>query len=1105
MANRELPELRSRLRLDTTEAEARAKASARRIIAAFDDPKAMEGLAGRVDAFSTKADEFGSKMTRNVTLPVVAAGAAAFTMAKDFNTSFTQMQTLAGVTAGEVDGLKSSVMDLSGTTAQSPQELARALYFIRSAGIEGADAMSVLEASAKGSAIGLGETSGVADVVTSALNTYGSENLSAAQAVDVLSSAVAQGKGEAADFAPQLGNLLPIAQKLGVGFDQVAGSVAFLTQTNGDVARSSTSVAGVFQKLLAPTEQGAKVLDSVGLSAEKVRQYLAENGLIATLQMLNESLGGNSDQLRKVFDDIEGFNGVLGLLRNGGADASKVIDEVSNSAGYLDGAFQKVNQTDEFKFQQALADLQATAVEVGQDIIPLFTDVASAIGGIVNGFTSLPAPVQTGVITLAAMAAVLGPVAKGASLAADGVGLLIKVAKSESLVNFRLGLAGLTQQGAGTANALGGLIATAAASPVAWGAAAVGVGALVYAFTQMESQAEQTEKAAKNLQAAAESTGSSIEDVFRKQLARTLAGQENGGLDQAGGNLDFVAAGVKAASIGADELASALLGSQEQYDALVARAQAAADALKEGNPSGYDTKQAAQIEAAIEAFGRWREQALQAGIEQAELTKIETALGIETSTTTGAIDEQNGALGDNADALSEAADQARALFDARQEVQSTAEGVTAAEGDLADAHQETADRERAAAEASRAVGDARRAAAQADREAAEAARAIGVARTEGARAVRDADLAVTAAERDQAIAIAATRLEQEGLTQARKDAVRSLEDLQRSNRGDVLSEKEARLALKEAQRDLRRAKPSEREGAALRVERAQLALENAIVRAQDSTAELATRRAAGTDGSPEVLAQQDRITAAQRTEAEAGQRLTAAQEAAADARVAAADRVRDAQDRLASAQDRQREAGERIVAARAAVVEAHDAITAAAGREKEAADKVTTAEGLHVEAQGELAGLLFGNVGKIDVLVRKYSEQANALDPNSPLRKNLEAYISDLQRALDLETVRQTIGSGPGGGIPPTRDPDAGPRGDKSSFPGGKATPKLTVPNVAGRTAPRLTPAASGSALPSIQVGPFYIDGNPDESALRQLERIAERAVESGLRKVATR
>ena len=1103
MANRELPELRSRLRLDTTEAEARAKASARRIIAAFDDPKAMEGLAGRVDAFSTKADEFGSKMTRNVTLPVVAAGAAAFTMAKDFNTSFTQMQTLAGVTAGEVDGLKSSVMDLTGATAQSPQELARALYFVRSSGLEGADAMETLEASAKGSAIGLGETAGIADVATSALNTYGSENLSATQAVDMLAAAVAQGKGEAADFAPQLGNLLPIAQKLGVGFDQVAGSVAFLTQTNGDVARSSTSVAGVFQKLLSPTEQGAKVLDSVGLSAEKVRQYLAENGLIATLQMLNESLGGNSDQLRKVFDDIEGFNGVLGLLRNGGADASKVIDEVSNSAGYLDGAFQKVNQTDEFKFQQALADLQATAVEVGQDIIPLFTDVASAIGGIVNGFTSLPAPVQTGVLTLAALAAVLGPVAKGVSLAADGVGLLIKVARSEALSNFALGLGGVTAQSGGAANALGGLVATAAASPVAWGAAAVGVGALVYAFTQMESQAEQTQKAAENLAASAEAAGITAEEQFRRELARTLAGRETGGLDQAG-NVDSVARGIRAAKLDAEELGNALLGTQDQYDAMVAQAKATADALR-STGNGTDAAQAAQIEFAIEAFGRWRDQAVEAKLSTEELAEIEKALGIETSTTTGAIEGNTDALGGNTDALSEAADQARALFDARQEVQSTAEDVTAAEGDLADAHQETADRERAAAEASRAVGDARRAAAQADREAAEAARAIGVARTEGARAVRDADLAVTAAERDQAIAIANTRLEQEGLTQARQDAVRSLEDLQRSNRGDVLSEKEARLALKEAQRDLRRAKPSEREGAALRVERAQLALESAIVRAQDSTAELATRRAAGVEGSPEVIAQQDRITAAQRAEEEAGQRLTAAQEAAADARVAAADRVRDAQDRLASAQDRQREAGERIVAARAAVVEAHDAITEAAGREKEADDKVTTAEGLHVEAQGTLAGLLFGNAGKIDVLVRKYSEQANALDPNSPLRKNLEAYIADLQRALDLETVRQTIGSGPGGGIPPTRDPDRGAGPGRSSFPGGKATPKLTVPNVTGRAGPRLAPAASGSALPPIQVGPFYIDGNPDEGALRQLERIAERAVESGLRKVATR
>ncbi len=1088
MAERELPELRTRLRLDTAEAERGAKAAARRMLSAFDDPKALSGLQSRLSDFSNKADEFGSKMTRNVTLPVVAAGAASFKMASDFNSTFTQMQTLAGVTAGEVEGLKGSVMDLSGETARAPQELAKGLYFIRSAGLDGADALDTLEASAKGSAIGLGDTAAVADVTTSALNTYGPANLSAARAVDILAASVAVGKGEAAEFAPQLGNLLPIAQKLGIGFDQVAGSVAFLTQTNGDVARSATMVAGVLQKLQAPTEQGRKVLEGVGLSADQVRKYLAENGLIATLQMLDKALGGNSDQLRRVFDDIEGFNGVLGLLRNGGTDASRVLDEVANSAGYLDDAFDDVQDTDEFKFQQALADLQATAIEVGTKLIPIFTDIAGVVGGMVGAFTELPAPVQSGIIAVAGMAAVLGPVAKGASLAADGVGLLIKVARSETLANFTLGLSGVAAQSGGTANALGSLIATAAASPAAWGVAAVGVGGLVYALTQMESQAEQTEAAARNLQAAAEQTGQSIEEVFRKELARSIAGVEKGSLDQSGGNVDAVARGIRAAAIDAKELGDALLGTDQQYEAMVAKAQAAADELLANDPTGWETAQAAAIQRAIEAFANWRQQGIIARGDQEELTRVETELGIATDTTTSAIEGQTDALGEQSTAFDDAITAARDLFDARQAEVAGARAVADAEAEVADRHQATIDAEQRRTELAQQVTQARR-------EQAAAIRAADQAAADGARQVADATRAVDDAEAAHAETIEQVRIETEGLTAARQDAVRSLEDLERANRGDILSEKEARLALKEAQRDLRRAKPADREAAALRVERAQLALENAIVRAQDSTAELASRRAAGVEGSPEVTAQQQRIDDAVTAEQDAAQRVRDARVALADASVAAAQRVADAQDRV-------REAGERIVAASDAVAQAHKDVAEAQQAEKDALDKVNEAELDHIDQQGQIAGLLFGNEGKTRFLLDAYRDHANALAPDSPLRRNLEGYIGDLERALYLELAGQ---NGPAPVVPPTRDPDRGAGPGRASVPGGKA-PRLGLPDPGKAVGTKLTPAAGASSeLRPLQVGPFYVDGNPDEAALAQIERKVKRAVADAMREVGTR
>jgi hypothetical protein len=55
----------------------------------------------------------------------------------------------------------------------SANEAAEALFFITSAGLRGAGATEVLEASLKGAAIGLGDTKTIADLATSAVNAYG--------------------------------------------------------------------------------------------------------------------------------------------------------------------------------------------------------------------------------------------------------------------------------------------------------------------------------------------------------------------------------------------------------------------------------------------------------------------------------------------------------------------------------------------------------------------------------------------------------------------------------------------------------------------------------------------------------------------------------------------------------------------------------------------------------------------------------------------------------------------------------------------------------------------------------------------------------------------
>ena len=127
-------------------------------------------------------------------------------------------------------------------TGRSANDAAEALFFITSAGLRGSEAMEVLEASLKAAAVGLGETKTVADLATSALNAYGSENLSATDATDVMVTAVREGKLEAGELAQSMGRVLPLASAMGVEFHEVGAAFAALSRTGTNAAEASTQI-----------------------------------------------------------------------------------------------------------------------------------------------------------------------------------------------------------------------------------------------------------------------------------------------------------------------------------------------------------------------------------------------------------------------------------------------------------------------------------------------------------------------------------------------------------------------------------------------------------------------------------------------------------------------------------------------------------------------------------------------------------------------------------------------------------------------------------------------------------------------------------------------
>lgn len=357
-----------------------------------------------------RMEQVGGKMTKGVTLPLLAAGGAAVKLGNDFETSFARMVGLAGVPAGEIDGLKDSILDLAGETAVAPQELADALYDAASAGLTSSQALEAVQVAAKGASAGMGTTGDIVGLVASATASYGSEAIDAAKATDILTATIRAGRADPAELAGTLGRVLPVASQLGIEFDQVGGAVAYLSNVFGDTNRTVTALQGFMVKLVSPTQQGRDALAEMGTSVEELQAAIDQDGLMGALELLREKgFADNQQALRALFDDIEGFQGALALLNDESGTLVDTMGEVEGSSGALGEAFDAA-QTDGKKITQALVDLQVAAIRAGEILGPFVSTVASGISTVADAFSALPGPAQAVILAFAGIMAAVGPI-----------------------------------------------------------------------------------------------------------------------------------------------------------------------------------------------------------------------------------------------------------------------------------------------------------------------------------------------------------------------------------------------------------------------------------------------------------------------------------------------------------------------------------------------------------------------------------------------------------------------------------------------------------------------------------------------------------------------
>lgn len=346
-------------------------------------------------AFSAK----GVGRTR-ADLFALAAGAAALTAALvlvkksfaealDFGTEFRKLETLVGIQPKILEEWRQSIKNIGAEFGVLTGQTLPALFQITSGGERGAEALDLLEDAAKATAIGLGDTAAIAKVATAAYQAYGKAAFETVSPVDILGKTIKEGALNVEGLAEVFGQALPLAASLGVGMDQLGGSIAGISRLGLSAAESVTSLRSLLSSIAKPTEASKKALLDAGTSIEEMRRKIREDGLAQALVDLVRLLESTGVSASDIFPNVRALTNVLGTAAAQGDRYVEIAESIADATGFIDEQFEKIKDDPQIVLNRMAGAAEDLRIELGDLLVAGIAPIGDEILVILGELTRL--------------------------------------------------------------------------------------------------------------------------------------------------------------------------------------------------------------------------------------------------------------------------------------------------------------------------------------------------------------------------------------------------------------------------------------------------------------------------------------------------------------------------------------------------------------------------------------------------------------------------------------------------------------------------------------------------------------------------------------------
>ena len=366
----------------------------------YDIKKGRDTLGPALDRDTKKADKLGDALT--TAAGVLAGGVAfrglsalsnglnqAFTSSLQFSKGIAEINSILPANEKLTEEATDSIREFSAQFGTDSQAQASAFYQIVSAGVsDTATQLELLEVANQAAVAGLVDITTSVDILTSSVNAYASNGLTATEASDALFAAVREGKTTFDELASSVGRVAPLAQSAGVEFSELTGTLAFLTKSGISTAEAVTGLRAIISGIVKPSQDAQKAAQELGinLSTSEIRA----KGFAGVLEELRDATGGSEAALARLFPNVQALAPVLAITRGNFQNFNEILDSTRDSAGNTAEAAKILQNTLDFQLDRAAQGLNLLAESLISSLEPALTSVVKGF----NNFIGLGDPFQ---------------------------------------------------------------------------------------------------------------------------------------------------------------------------------------------------------------------------------------------------------------------------------------------------------------------------------------------------------------------------------------------------------------------------------------------------------------------------------------------------------------------------------------------------------------------------------------------------------------------------------------------------------------------------------------------------------------------------------------